>query len=340
MDKNKIICPNCGAENEYGGTCQYCGCALKNVGSHIVQGNEGETRAHFLNDGKYEYFKEEFDNIEKITRTFCGRWITHSAPYLSFSFCREHTSNGEERVYILLKRVPCSQYGQPTTLLFSLNGRCYSVNPTKVEKLVLSKEDIEWEVYYEIDANILNGFCEVPKTEARISFKDLQSLTVSISLQHSARLLYNRLFDNTAYADVIMEIQHKVDEEILTREQRIRKRKEKFQKEREEFKRLREARIRKEEELKRQREENEKRRAEEKAKEETRRKKNKRIKNTAFIVGILLMPLVIINIIHIQNSGLNHDALHKAPIAWWIWWSALFCYIGLSIIYHRFKNKI
>ena len=337
MDKNEIICPNCGAENEYGGTCQYCGCALINVGSHIVQGNEGETRAHFLNDGKYEYFYEEFDNIEKITRTLCGRWITDSAPYLSFSFCREHTSSGEERVYILLKRVPCSQYGQPTTLLFSLNGRRYSVNPTKMEKFVWSKEYIDWEVYYEIDANILKEICDVSQIDAKISFEDFQSRTVSILLQHPARLLYNRLFDNTAYADVIMEFQHKVDEER-------RKRKEKFQKEREEFKRLREARIRKEEERKRQREENEKRRAEEKAKEEVKaeaeRKKNKRIKNAAFTVGILLMPLVIINIIHIQNYGFNHDALHNAPIAWWIWWSTLFCYIGLAIMYHRFKNKI
>ena len=49
MENNKIVCPNCGAENKYGGTCEYCGTTLlQNSYNHIASESENESRPNYI----------------------------------------------------------------------------------------------------------------------------------------------------------------------------------------------------------------------------------------------------------------------------------------------------
>ena len=271
MSIDKIICPNCGAENEYGGTCQYCGCVFQSDDSHISVGDELEARPHFLNDEKYEYFSESFDKIEKVTKTNVRNSFYDSYGSASRVFYRECTSEGENLIFLTRTIYRSSR---PTHLTFILNGKRFDIIPSRMEKYPLAEEKkYDWTVYCQIDQDILRSLCDIPKKlEVRISFEEAQTVSVFLEPQKAARLLYNRLYDNTAYMDAIMEFQHTIDK-------------------------YEELKKRVEEDRKRKKEENEKRRVEEKAKGEARRKKNKRIRRTAVIVGISSLILFIMNIV-------------------------------------------
>ena len=104
------ICPNCGAENKCGGTCQHCGSQLQIDNSHNDIGDITDSQPHFLNEEKYHYFNETFDHIEKITQTRTNRISTvGSSAEIYYHLCREYSSNGIEQVFLVFQ-IPCSPY--------------------------------------------------------------------------------------------------------------------------------------------------------------------------------------------------------------------------------------
>lgn len=325
MSINKIICPNCGAENEYGGTCQYCGCAFQSDDSHISVGDELEAHPHFLNDGKYKYFWESFDKIEKVTKT-----DVHNSYFYDYEsgprvFYRECTSEGENLIFLTRTITHSSR---PTHLSFILNGKRFDIIPSRMEKYPLAEEKkYDWIVYCQIDQDILRSLCDIPKKlEVRISFEEARAISDFLELQKAARLLYNRLYDNTAYMDTIMRFQRKMDEI-------------------DEFKK------RQEEDLKRkieEREEWEKRRAEAEAaaeaKQKALQKRKEFVKTIARGVCILSGMLVSANIIFIifilltggqAVYGYGDIEYWPVPIPWRIWLGAgaLLFFIFLFMIY-------
>jgi len=310
MEETKKICPNCGAEyvigaeNQYGAMCEYCGSPLQDSDSHITLGCGAETQPHFLNDGKYNYFKETFDSIEKVTQTQTTNIRVVGVDTEIYSrFYRECTSSGKEHIFLVFQ-VPCSPFrivsvgkssgfnnyllshsltlsqyqekigqsygvesyfsGNPISLVFNLKDKRYSIKPTRLEKtktnsgrtvdsvIYLSLECEEWDVFFEIDKDLLHALCEIgdigaPQKgsedlwislhlnnsirtmkglEVRISFDDSQSLSLTIPiLKDPARLLYNRLFDDSAYMDTLIGFQNRLDWINNQQEAKIEKKK-------------------------------------------------------------------------------------------------------------------
>lgn len=279
MENNKIVCPNCGAENKYGGTCEYCGTTLlQNSYNHIASESENESRPNYLNEDGYQYFKESFDPIDKITQTCTPALELDDCDRVFTYLCRERSLTNEQ-VYIVY-RIPCSPCiivsvlpfcqltpsqayllqtqvghdwgvsyysGNPTTLAFNLNQKHYKINHARIKRIHKHDWELvryirfnfeydEWIIYYPIDRNILNEICELSYSsdlfDAKISFDDHKSLTLRfeeirlLKIIQDARLLFNRVYDNSAYADNLTafqkesdEIKKKEEEERIKREQ-------------------------------------------------------------------------------------------------------------------------
>lgn len=239
MEQEKIICPNCGAENDYGGTCKYCG-GLLHAQSNISVGDELEDQPLSLNDEKYEYFYEKFDRIEKIT------WSTRG--YLE----SECSSSGKKRVFITVDDIKCSD-GLPQTLVFNLHGKIYKIDRERYIVYDNYKDVTCYKVDFEINANILKEFCEVSgKLETKILFPNTAPRIDSVNCQETARLFYNKLFDDSAYLETLMDTQKWMDEFAEKRKQEEEKRKQEEEKRKQEKERKRQ-----EEERKKQEEERE-----------------------------------------------------------------------------------
>lgn len=223
MEQEKIICPNCGAENDYGGTCKYCG-GLLHAQSNISVGDELEDQPLSLNDEKYKYFDEKFDRIEKIT------WSTRSLSEYFVHLESECSSSGKKRVFIKVRGIECSN-GLPQALVFNLHGKIYRIDRERYIVYDNYKDVKCYKIYFEINANILKELCEVSgKLETKILFPNTAPRRFWNECQITARLFYNKLFDDSAYLETLMDTQKWMDEEPERKKQEEEKRKQEEEK--------------------------------------------------------------------------------------------------------------
>lgn len=315
MEQEKIICPNCGAENDYGGTCKYCG-GLLHAQSNISVGDELEDQPISLNDEKYKYFSEEFDRIEKITWSRRG--------YLA----SECSSSGKKRVFIV-RSIECSD-GLPQALVFNLHGKIYRIDreryivynhETSLRNFRSERLDTYkvrcYKLYFEINANILKELCEVsgeleikilfPNTNAQIFkfnkfYDQIQIAALYNYDQIAARLFYNKLFDDSAYLETLMDFQKKEDEKEEEEKKRQEKAAEELKRKKEEQqKQLEEHRLQRLKWVKEEREKRRKKCIEEREKEEERERqemeRNLQKGNWYAIILLIMFIIVVVLVI-------------------------------------------
>jgi methionyl-tRNA synthetase len=71
--QNQIICPNCGAENERYGKCEYCGSVIENIDDvtekYISHGKQKVTIDERVLIQKYDKFEDKTETIFRCTCT-------------------------------------------------------------------------------------------------------------------------------------------------------------------------------------------------------------------------------------------------------------------------------
>ena len=269
MEQNKIICPNCGAENEYGGICQYCGGTLVENASNIAVDNKSDAQPNFLNDNQFDFFEESFDKIDNVTISSINLDITNQ-------LVREYREERGNSIFIKLQ-IPCSPYiirnvrqgrafdysspedflfmqkfnvgqmyvndetyftGHPTSMAIIINENRYNIPPAKIEKQKIETERNDsyrtsplarrnvdrfpkivlhlvcdaWIVYFKINRDILKSLCDIKERKlfTKIEFDDFKSMEITIPLGIEAQILYNRLFDGSAYINEIEKYIEKI----------------------------------------------------------------------------------------------------------------------------------
>jgi len=195
MSDSKIICPSCGAENKYGGKCEFCGATLDSGDSTSVYNSllgdaqdsedilfrttvdryENTTIIEFIErPGKVvEYYRDDGNDRYQYSSTTYGDDANGKDRMLFFAdFYSEQVANGIHKLFV--KRT--------------------------VEAIMVD------DVVYKLDNNTIN--CDVLKALCEgqsISFKGYEESLDTDIIRKSARIFYNRVIDSYLYNEEVQE---------------------------------------------------------------------------------------------------------------------------------------
>lgn len=219
---NGIICPKCGAENEFIGNCAYCGAPLESTD----KGAKGELHSKgvhrkLLKEGFLNQNKDEFGS-KIITGPFCGSchvggaWTSH----LYIGLMHEVQDN-EEHLYIYARSHYFGLPNKAKKLYISFGDSSLELSPKEHRNNVPFTDlsvDKEW-AFYEISEEILLKICE----SSHLAFKlmlDVKKIDEATGIERTkeeydtendekdkfkdySRSFYNSLYDDTRYASSI-----------------------------------------------------------------------------------------------------------------------------------------
>ena len=233
---SKIICPSCGAENEYGGICKYCGSKLDgNSSSTIIDeydfphATSNYNRISYLEkelflEGEPLLFVNKLDSLTNVATTFrrdMGGAKIFTDTNVKGCLFRQKRLEGEDVVYLAVssciyerdkvieERWDGKQKDfKPQKMMFTINNKCYELKSTSPLNKY-SKNDyvyyflIERDVLYEI-AKCYSCYCfsdpiRLYDEEGNYWESKLDRFTVLFD----ACWFYNKIYDNSAFAKEI-----------------------------------------------------------------------------------------------------------------------------------------
>lgn len=205
MSDSKIICPSCGAENKYGGKCEFCGATLDSGDSTSIY----KTLLGDAQDSKDILFSTEVDKYENTTTVklterpkkvdgyYCNRYNYEEYSYSSTMYTKEDAN--EKRKYLFFSGFYSKQVasGKQKLLVNSM------VEAIFVDGVVYKLKEIEISDYeYDlINLEILKALCEGQSMSFKGYGEDLDTDTI----RKSARIFYNRVIDSSVYNEEVQE---------------------------------------------------------------------------------------------------------------------------------------
>ena len=208
MSESKIICPSCGAENKYGGKCEFCGATLDSGDSTSVY----KTLLGDAQDSKDILFSTEVDKYENTTTVKLterpgkvdnyhynlNNWrYKDGYSYSSTMYTKEDAN--EKRKYLFFSGFYSKQVasGKQKLLVNSM------VEAIFVDGVVYKLKEIEISDYeYDlINLEILKALCEGQSMSFKGYGEDLDTDTI----RKSARIFYNRVIDSSVYNEEVQE---------------------------------------------------------------------------------------------------------------------------------------
>lgn len=209
MSESKIICPSCGAENKYGGKCEFCGATLDSGDSASVY----KTLLGDAQDSKDILFSTEVDKYENTTTVklterpekvdgyYCNRYNDEEYSYSSTMYIEQDEDEDEDEKlkYLFFSGFYSKQVasGKQKLLVNSM------VEAIFVDGVVYKLKEIEISDYeYDlINLEILKALCEGQSMSFKGYGEDLDTDTI----RKSARIFYNRVIDSSVYNEEVQE---------------------------------------------------------------------------------------------------------------------------------------
>ena len=201
MEKRKIRCTYCGAENEQGDKCLYCGKALYTPYSYLTKSEQEKLR------------ELEYNDLRTSVRICSNSPITVSFDYVYYYDIE--FKGKSSRIYEWDEAVMCTPYQarlalvcDEETFLFhpqeymNLEGGCYALTQEQVRKICEAKEILMRFKFY-------GEYRHEPHKNYILSPQDIELL------QTESRLLYHCKWDSSQY-----------QEEFEKAEQRLKSREE------------------------------------------------------------------------------------------------------------------
>lgn len=195
MSDGKIICPSCGAENKYGGKCEFCGATLDSGDSASVY----KTLLGDAQDSKDILFSTEVDKYENTTTvelTERPEKVVSYGPKSSFGRIIHDYSYSKTPFFsgFYSKQVAS---GKQKLLVNSM------VEAIIVDGVVYKLKEIEISDYeYDlINLEILKALCEGQSMSFKGYGEDLDTDTI----RKCARIFYNRVIDSSVYNEEVQE---------------------------------------------------------------------------------------------------------------------------------------
>ena len=211
MSDSKIICPSCGAENKYGGKCEFCGATLDSGDSASVY----KTLLGDAQDSKDILFSTEVDKYENTTTVklterpekvdgyYCNRYNDEEYSYSSTMYIEQDEDEDEDEdeklKYLFFSGFYSKQVasGKQKLLVNSM------VKAIFVDGVVYKLKEIKISNYkYDlINLEILKALCEGQSMSFKGYGEDLDTDTI----RKSARIFYNRVIDSSVYNEEVQE---------------------------------------------------------------------------------------------------------------------------------------
>lgn len=208
MSDGKIICPSCGAENKYGGKCEFCGATLDSGDSASVH----KTLLGDVQDSKDILFSTEVDKYENATTVKLTErpekvdnyhynhynWRYNDEYSYSSTMYTEKDAN-EKRKYLFFSGFYSKQVASGKQKLLVnwmveaifVDGVVYKLKEIKIS-------DYEYDL---INLEILKALCEGQSMSFKGYGEDLDTDTI----RKSARIFYNRVIDSSVYNEEVQE---------------------------------------------------------------------------------------------------------------------------------------
>lgn len=218
-----IICPKCGAENDFIGNCAYCGTPLE----PIEKGANGELHSKgvhrkLLNDSFLKQYKDEFGS-KVVTSPIYGSCHVGGAmtSHLYIGLYHEVQDN-DEHLYLYARSHYFGLPNKAKKLYISFGDSSLELNPKEHRNNLafsdVSFGDKEWALY-EISEDVLLKICE----SSHLAFKlmlDVKKIDEARGIERTveeydtesddkdkfkdyARSFYNGLYDSSRYASSI-----------------------------------------------------------------------------------------------------------------------------------------
>ena len=190
MQQEKIICPNCGAENSHYGKCEYCGSDINPTKVYSEKTGETAHGIHQVNIDK-RVLKQKYDKFEDETETyFIGADDKGWLKLPSHHIYRGDTMESTENVYMCY-----CQKGWEDDGYVALSG---------LKNCIIHADGKNYKIDYVIDKKSLLAICVAQSIEIKYGYvyEDCNLDKESVNLIHLlARVFYFTFFDNTQFVD-------------------------------------------------------------------------------------------------------------------------------------------
>ncbi|MBP3565181.1 MAG: hypothetical protein J6J77_06060 [Alistipes sp.] len=206
MSDSKIICPSCGAENKYGGKCEFCGATLDSGDSTTVYNSLLED----AQDSEDILFRTTIDKFENTTTITLRDRPSHNNVKLRANYCG--IDYGEMKLFYLI--FECIRYADGKDEFHIKNIDAFLIDG------VVYKLDNK-----AINCDVLKSLCDGQSIIFRKSSSTNDKYDGNDGLRHCARLIYNKVIDSSAYQeDVQAEIElRKHIYEYIRKEEEVRR---------------------------------------------------------------------------------------------------------------------